>query len=412
MLSVYLACCCFSVFFEIFLSSSSSAFAADWTFSPSISLRGEYDSNVRFSFRDDEDDFVTSLRSAFTFTGETERTKLRLDPALKFEKYFESSSLDDIHYDINAVLTRMVTDRFSTELSSHLFKDSTLDTQLDEAGVRTQRADRYGFNFGFGENYALTERLSFSARESVRAFIYPDEEFPDMQSLQLEAGPGYQLTPRDTVRLSVTYATRDYDFASGEGGSAEISTLQEMIVWDRQLSETASMSLGAGHRRTWSELSSPVLIFDPGDFTFRTVEEEMESTDDGVVFLALLKNEWSERFATTLFAGREQYSNVDATSFDRTYAGIEGSYRISELAILASKLRYDHNEETGTGRQEIDYVVFTPSLEWKLTERSSLRFAGAYEHENRTGLNFDGDADRFRTWIEFGYSWPAFGEDR
>ena len=404
-LAIYFACCCSLVF-------PNSIFSADWVFSPSISLREEYDSNVLFSSQDEQDDFVTSIRPVFSLIGETEKTRFRLDPAFKIQKYLENSSLDDIHYDINATLTQRVSERFSADFSSHFLKDSTLETQLEQAGVRTQRAERYGFDFGLGETYALSERMSISAKESVGTVLYPDGEFPDTRFLLLEAGLAYQLSPRDTARFSATYSTTDYDFSPNERRSAEISTLQEMIIWERELNETTSMSLGAGHRKTWSESSRPELVFDPERLAFRTVKKESVSSDDGTVFLAFLRKAWSERFSTVLSAGKEQYSNVDATSLDRTYAGLEVSYRISELTTFASTLRYDHNKETGAGNQEIDYVRFVPSIEWKLTEHSALRFAGSYEHEHRTGLGLARDADRFKAWIEFVYWWPRFGENR
>jgi len=392
----------------------SSTHAADWAFSPSISISERYDSNINFSFQNQEDDFITYVTPVFTITGETEKSKFRSDSTVTLEKYFKHTRYDDIEYDFNNVLSHQLTERFSAEAGAHFAKDTTLDTQLDQSGLSAERADRFLFDFGLEEKYAISERLTASVSEGGGTVLYPDGQFPDTSSWRLGSDLGYLLTPRDTLHLSLSYWTTDYTYTSEEVLPVEASltsTLQEIILWERAMSETTSLRLGVGYRMTWTESFRRTLELDP-DFGLRSIKEKVDNQDGGLVFLSALEKVWSERFSTEFSAGKEQYSSADGQSFDHTYGAVTLKYAISEVTTANGTLRFDHNVAGGGSDEERDYLKFAPSIERRLSTNLSLKLAGSYEKQLRNTSGFEQDGDRHQVWVQLTYRLPRFLTNR
>ena len=375
--------------------------SADWAFSPSISLTQKYDSNLQFTSQNAESDFYTILKPVFTLTGETETTKFKMDTTVRGEKYFKHDELDDILYDTRSTLSHAFSERFNTELTAAFVRDTTLETQLEQAGLATIRAERYLFDSGLKETYALSDRFSLSATEGIQSAIYPSGIHPDSNTWQVGIGPSYLLSPKDTLTFSSTYASADFEDTS------TINTFQEVAEWKRALSETTSLRLGAGWRFTSTTFQVLSLAVTPQG-NLALVKSDLKTDDNAPVFYGVLEKAWSERFSTTLSAGKEQYNSADAVTYDRTYAGLGLKYSLSDLTKLAFDTRYDHNEESGGANEVTDYIRFLPSIERKLSERFVVRLAGLYEHEDQKISAREFSIERFSTWVELTYLWPRF----
>jgi hypothetical protein len=376
--------------------------AADWALSPSISVIETYDSNLRFSADDEESDFVSAVKPKVSLSGETDRSRLRLDSVLVGEKYIDNSDLDTIYTDNRLNLSHKWTQRIETALNADFIRDSSLETELLEAGIRTIRADRYRYNGGLTQKYALTESVLLSMGASAGETIYPDEELPDIQRWEANLNPQWAITERDTLGSNIYYQNYDYS------NSSTIQYLGGLLFWERKLSETLTFNAGAGYRFTWIEAPILTLELDPRT-GFRIVRRTEESTDDGLIFLAAIDKKWSERFTTSLTLTRDQYNSTDARSFERTSARANLNYLLSEKTSLDCELRYDNNTEAGGDDEDIRYLRITPGIVRKLTEDFSIRLAGAYSREVED--NEPGDettAERYRTWVELTYQWPRF----
>jgi hypothetical protein len=385
----------------IILFFSNCAIAADLAFSPSISLTQKYDSNLLFTSSNTQSDFYTVLKPVFSLTGESETTKFKMDTTVRGEKYFKHDELDAILYDTRTSLSHAFSQRFNTELTTAFVRDTTLETQLEQAGLATVRAERYLFDSGLKESYALSDRLSLLVSEGIQSAIYSSGVHPDSNTWQVGAGPSYLLSPKDTVTLTSSYVSADFEDTS------TINTFQEMVEWKRLLGESASIRLGAGWRFTSTTFQVLSWVITPQGH-LALVKHDRKEDDNAPVFSGILEKAWSERFSTTLSAGKEQYNSADAVTYDRTYAGVGLKYSLSDLTKLAFDARYDHNEESGGANEKKDYFRFLPSIERKLSERFVLRLSGLYEREDTDVSGRSYSIDRFSTWVELTYLWPRF----
>lgn len=122
---------------------SSAVQANEWTFAPYVGSSEQFTDNVLGTSSSEESDFVTTLETGFTLTGETLRTELSISYDLSQDYYKRHHELDG--YRQNFVSTGTV-----ELLAEHFFLDArltfteeTLDgTGAVSAGERTQASDR------------------------------------------------------------------------------------------------------------------------------------------------------------------------------------------------------------------------------------------------------------------------------
>ena len=397
-------------FICVFALKSDDAFAADWSFSPSATLSQTYDSNFRFTPTSipgvSKGDFITSFSPVVSITGETEQTKFQFDTNTTAQAYFKNPDFDTINTNTTASLTEDWSQRFSTSANLGLIHDWTLEDQLQASGIVAQKVERYLYSGGLGGKYDLNESLSLTASGLFAKTIYPSGTLPDSDAYQGTITPIWALTERDNIGLSNSLSYTDYNNAT------TVKTITEMFYWQRILSETLNVKLSGGYYFTTVDYVIPTLEFIPIPPFIRIVNRPFTTNDTAPVFGVDLNKDWSERFSTTLSAGSQQYSDVNARSFDSTFISCTGQYKLSERTTVNLVVRYNMNNQISQGSEKIDYYIINPSIERSLTENFSVRLSGSYENESDknyggvagTNLNYD----RFRTWVDLIYKWPRF----
>lgn len=382
------------------------ALGLDWTFDPSIALTEKFDSNVLFRDHDEQSDFISILNPRLSIGGKGEDVRFRFDSDVTFEKYAEHEELgrdelDTIDYNIKSSMSRNWTERFLTDANIRLSKDTTLDTQLEEAGIRTIRTPRYRYDGDMKATYQLTERVSLAASGGGGYMSYPNGELPNSTSWQSGFTPAWQITEKDTLSVISNYSYNDYE------ESSTVKNLFAMLSWDRLLNEKTSFQIGAGYRYTWIDFFTWEYKFvPPGRFVL--VKKLVETSDDGAVFMGMIKRDWSEQMSSTLSVGRDVYSSADGRTFERNYVRLGGTYRFSDVTIFGSDLYYYMNTQKGQGDEEVNYVRFAPSIERKLSERFSLRLVGSYENQLTETKGYESSPERYAGWLELRYTWPRF----
>ena len=380
------------------------AFAADWSFTPSVTLSQRYDSNFAFTSTPTpgttKGDFITSLTPVVSVTGETEQTTFQFDTVTSGQAYFENPRFDIVNTNTTTSLTEMWSPRFSTSANLGLIHDSTLEDQLQSSGIITEKVERYIYSFGLGGKYDLSEALNLNASGLFAKTIFPSGAYPDSDVYQGTITPILAITPRDNIGLSSNFT---YTAFSSVGTT--IRTLTETLFWERRLTDALTLKLSGGSYFSKLDFITQALEFIPPIF-FRIVNRPATANDIGFVFGADLKKDWSERFSTTFSAGSQQYNDVDARSFDSTFISGMATYKLSELTTVNFLARYNMNNQISQGSEKIDYYILTPSIERNLTENLIVRLAGSYEYESETNPNIN--SDRYRTWIDLTYKWPRF----
>lgn len=393
-----------ALFWVLFLCQvpDSRILAADWSISPGIEVTQEYNSNVLLTDDERIEDFITEVKPRIQILRETDSSRLDFNSMVIGQKYIDHDDLDTLNNETNLNFTQSWSSKFSNDLSLGFVKDNILESELDRAGLRAVRQDRYRYLLDLSNNYQLSETLFVKFGGGVYQNVYPDGPYPDLFQWLVRLNPGWAVTPRDTLGLLVDYSNGEYeDFGS-------IQTLSNTLYWRRDLTDTTYFTIGAGYRYSWNELDTVAFIplVTQNTFIFIPTTEKSQSSQDGFIFNFTLNNNWTERFSTILSAGQEQYDTVDVRSTQRTYIRTTFRYLLSELTALGFEAGYDLNNETGSGNVDENYLRVAPYLEWRLKKDLLLRLAASYENLETKQSGDDFSRDRYRTWISLTYEWP------
>jgi len=384
------------------------AFAADWSFTPSVSLSQSYDSNFRFIETPvpgtTKGDFVTSLTPVLSVSGETEQTKFQFDTTTNAQSYIENPKFDIINENATASLTELWSQRFSTSVNFGLIHDSTLNEQLEASGIITQWAERYVYTLGLGAKYDLSESLSLAVSGLAADTIFPSGTSPNSDLYQGTITPTWAVTPKDNVGLSTNFS--DTDYTTTTSAATTIKSITESLFWQRQMSDTLRFKLSGGYYFSMIDFTVPAIEFIRIPPFLKLVNLPETATDGGLVYSADITKDWTERLSTTFSAGKQQYNDVNAQSFDSTYVSGTVSYKLSERTTFNFMARYNTNDQLSPGNSTIDYYILSPSIETSLTENLLVRLSGSYEYETETPGNVN--LDRYRTWVDLTYKWPRF----
>ncbi len=405
----------------LLILSEVSAFAADWSFTPSATLSEAYDSNFRFITTPlpgtSKSDFITSFTPVVSINGETEQTKFNFDTTTSAQAYINNPRYDVINTDTVAGLTEMWSPRFSTTATIGLMHDQTIEQQLASSGIVTLRTERYAYDSALSGTYALSETLNLSSSFSYSKVIYPSGALQDSDIYQGTITPVWSINELNSIGLSSNYTYTDYSAGgSVTGTGTTMKTLTEMLFFQRSFSETMSGKLGGGYYFSTIDFTAQVPErferFPPFPiYGVKLVNKPQTASDSGLVFSADLNKDWTERFTTAFSAGRQQYNDVQANAFASTFVSGTASYKWSERTTVNFTARYNMNDELSQGTSNIDYYSLSPSIERNLTENLILRLSGSYEHESETagiGLSSKLNLERYRTWVDLTYKWPRF----
>jgi len=388
----------------VVLGLNSLGYGADWSVSPAVSLTQEYNDNILFSRHDEQDDFIAKLKPSIEIIGQTEQTQFKLNSSVTGEKYFDHSNLDTLITDNTASLRHYWNEKLSTTLSANFRKDNVLETEIERAGLTGVRKDRYRYGFDLSGTYAFSDTLSLTLGGGGSFSEYPNGPYPDLDLWQVSVNPMWAISPKDTLGLLVNYYDADYKDVG------TIRTLVQSLYWRRDLTEKTYIVLGAGYRRTRTKykVSTLSIIIDPGTgaLIITPVEKDETSTDSGFIFNFSLNYKWTERFSTTVNAGREQYNSVDARSIERSFIRGTLRYRLTEKASVNCNMGYDITNEEGRLGEDTDYVRVAPYLSYRYTEKLTFRLGGSYEYKKNETDTYSYSRNRFRSWFTVTYQWP------
>lgn len=380
------------------------AYGTDWSVNPAVSVTQEYNDNILFSRQEEQDDFIAKLKPSIEIIGQTEQTQFKLNSSVTGEKYFDHSNLDTLVTDNTASLNHYWSRQLSTSLSASFTKDNVLETEIERAGLTGVRKDRYRYAFDLSGTYAFSDTLSLTLGGGGSFSEYPSGPYPDLDLWQANINPAWALSAKDTLGLLVNYYDADYKDVG------TMNTLAESVYWRRDLTEKAYIVLGAGYRRTRTKykVSTLSIIIDPGtgELIIMPVEKNETSTDSGFIFNFSFNNIWSERFSTTVNAGREQYNSVDARSIERSFIRGIVRYRLTEKTSVNCNLGYDTTSEEGRLGEDTDYVRVAPYLSYRYTEKLTFRLGGSYEYKKNETDIYSYSRNRFRSWLTVTYQWP------
>jgi hypothetical protein len=378
--------------------------AVDFTFNPSLSLRGEYDDNINFSRYDVKSDWIGILIPAFKFDWKTPRFDLNSSAEVEIRRYDDYTDYNDEYQRYRIETDYRLTERLSLLAGASFTRDSTLDSELEETGVvdRFYRRDRYSFNCGL--NYQLTERMATGLDYNYSDTDYHSPTDQDYDTHHISGHLSYAFADRrNQIFINPTY----YHYHSDR---SQVDNYGLSLGWVHDFSETLKFNcyLGVRYTDTEYEWFQPQLFFDPssGQFYWRMVKHTESENDVGGTANVSLSGK-TELSTYSVGYSRDLSYTSDGSPIDKNRFFATFSRRLSRRLNcgLESSLYFSKSSDNFSKGRRISiyedtvYYYLQPHISWMITPDWSLRLAYNYARNRDKTLSNRRSYDRQRCWL-------------
>ncbi|MCR9212717.1 MAG: TIGR03016 family PEP-CTERM system-associated outer membrane protein [Proteobacteria bacterium] len=203
-----------------------SAMAAEWLFAPYVGLTEQFTDNAFGTATDRDHDFITSLNSGFSLTGEGNRLQLAAEYDISYDFYARNDELNGFRHNLLASADTEIVDEHFFLLSQVAFTEETLSRSGNTSFVdRTVSSDRtrvlttrispyYTQDFG-GKAVGLVQytysRVDFFETDVGAATTDPDNNQTHQINLSLGSGRDFTRTTWLVEAFGVDSQVRDGD---------------------------------------------------------------------------------------------------------------------------------------------------------------------------------------------------------
>jgi len=373
---------------------------AEWSVVPQIRLGGELDSNLNFSYRNRQSDFILKAWPSLEFSYASEVSRYTGTFALLGQHYLENSGLDRVDQRFQLSGRRQVLPRLGVTFSGFYVLDTTLQEELTESGFIITRSPRQSYGLAPGLTWQVTERDLLSLTYSFGQVNYQDPRFTDYTTHSAALGWGHLLADaRTTLRGTVAGRAVEY---SGQGNRYRILNLAGGV--EHKLAEDFSVTLLAGVNLTWFTTRQAVVEESQFPF-FVLVRQQTEKTFSARPFVELAATRRWPRTSLTGGLSRTESASGGGTLLEyyRGFAGLEHALTERLKGGLDGSFYYSTSQQGRTDYENL--VLYLGSqLSYQLTER--LAVSSGYRFGYREDLAGDRSAVRHLWWFSLSYSRP------
>ena len=332
-----------------------SAWPAEWFLEPSLTVRGEVNSNLTLTTLDHDATYGHWISPGARFGGATEALEVSGRLAADFVNYYggQNTSLTNLYFPLATKYT-MEKDVFSVD--GGFTRDNTLMGELRQTGVVLSFTQRNYWTVVPSWKHNFTEKLSATGMYQYNDARYENGARLGLADYTIHAGSGglsYLLTERDQVQVNAVLVR----FTAADLGLRS-TIVGPQASYSHMFSETLSGSLSGGPKHVASTLSSP-----GGSLT------------DGVwvwVFSASVEKKW-EDWRVKGDLGREINPSGFGLLLRTDKVSLEVSRQLSErltasvtgLYIIANGVE---TETAATVFPENRLLYVTPKFSWRLSE--------------------------------------------
>lgn len=387
--------------------------AAEWVAEPSVSLRGEYNDNIRLTTVEHDAVWGLILDPRLELRRRTELWDLSATGRVRAAAYEGQDGLNTIDNFLNVAAKRSL-ERGSLEASAGLDYDTTLQTEfLDlDTGLVVNQIDRTRKNLRMAGNYMLTEATWIEGALGYSTIEYDGGEvygLLDYDYLTPSLTLIHQIDPTLQIYAVLSHSKVDYERAD----QLESKTDSLQIGGAYNLSERWAVRGSIGGRRT--NTSNVVPVERPGfeifyPFIYDLADRESETT--GLVYNAALSRSF-ETSNISLSASRTITPSSTGTDTDTTNIALDANRRFSAKLSGRLAVSYFQSETVGETRTlaDRDRYRVAPSLTWRLDEDLQLNTGYAYTRLSR-GSTGSGSVDSNAVFVSLGYTWPRMTMSR
>lgn len=364
---------------------SDTAVAADSKITPKIAVAGGYNDNVFFTAEDKVDSFILATRPGIAIDYQTNITSFLLTADFNILNYLDESDLNrtDQYYQLS--MDHRPKERWKTSADMRFYRDTTLDSYLEETGRVFDRTERDFFEFYGNAGYNLTQVSSISAGYRFRYADYGSDRYSDNYRHSGHLDYSHRLKNEvDTLSIGPSYARRSNDF-----------------------NEMDSFALNLGWARNWSTITRSRATLGA---QYNTTKRNDGTKDDTWGVRAGLDITSRGLLSTTTFRYFHELrttiegNDVNVDNFFLTYRRpiTERFGTAIEGRLVFSYKLFDQQTNVNDER----YYWFEPRLFYQLTRDLDLSLR--YRYRNNVEFRNDGDLKREinTIWLQLSYALP------
>lgn len=364
-------------------------YSAEWSIEPAVSLRSQYDDNIRLTRSAHESVAGLWLSPQVKLNYESEIALLSGSGALNIQRYSRDSALDTTDTLLH-LIGRHKYETGSYGLTVDYVKDTTLESELQQTGQVQVRTPRRSLNVGPDSMLRVTERMDLAAGYRYSDVTYdnaPPFGLFDYRFHTLYSTLEYKVTQLDEATASLSYSRYD-----PSNSTLRLNDASFLLGYKRSLSETVQSFVSAGI----------VNISGPGAPTGATKR---------AVGNASLDQQY-ERGTLGIRLSREIEPSGSGSLALVNRAAIASSFRPLESVSLFLDGAIYRTTYVGfvPASGESTYFQAEPRVTWTFMRDWSLQAGYVYRHlKDRTEPSA---ATGNLVYVSLGYNWPKLAASR
>jgi hypothetical protein len=392
---------CILLLILLHLQPCQSAWAGDWYIVPKLELRGDYDSNINFSFVNKRDDYIFNISPSVDLNYESDISKFIANLALNGQIFVNNSNLDTINQYYSILGQHKIAPRLALSFSGGYTLDATLREELIESGFVMNRTRRQAIRANPGIIYDLSPRASLALNYTYGLVTYHDPQYSPYFRHQVKSDLRYLLRNAKTTLLG-TVLGRYVDYYTIGNLYRNLGTYAGL---EHRFSEEWIFNFAGGLNYNWFSTQTAVFgtVFDP-TFVQIPLQTTQKTFNVSPFFSIATTRRWPK---TELNVGYSLDQSPSSSGlirqFHRINAGI--SHRFHER--LRAGFQTDIYYGLSTVQQEDEFQRFvlslSPNITYQITERLSLTTSYIYGWRNDIDDNLTTDRHRISVYLAFAY---------
>ncbi len=370
----------------------------------------EYNDNLFFSRRDQEEDLITTGTLGLDAGYKSERTEFHLNPSWRFYKYLEESDLDDYDQLYRATLDYKMTPRLTFSSEGGYIVDNRREDQVVDTGVVFENVERTRWEAMVSAEYLPSEKMALSMFGQYWNDDYEDQRlrssFSDLEAI----GGGLGYTHLMSVFYRPTYLRLNGGYFNYDYESAETDYYYLTVGASAELNEKYTLLAEAGPRYTDSDFDvarNESIAVPPFS---RVVIDQESSSDWGSTWLLSLTYDgemtnWEMALSRDITAASGETQTVEQTEL-RLDLNRRWSWEWSTSLLMRYYYKESDRENSDIDDDSEDTLVVQPRVRYRLNNDWFAQ--GTYRYTWRDDNEFDDSWDRNQVLIQIGHNWKIW----
>ena len=368
--------------------SAPDAFALDLSWRPQVRIGTRATDNVRWATNDQEAALGFDNGGGVVLKADTRSWKSTITPSFNFRRFAIGQDLDADEYGMKSQHQWAASERLVFGANIDYVRDSTLTTELSDAGAQNQVANRDAITVQPSISYLLDDRTTLTG-----SYLYNDVSFDTTANGQLvdfsyeQFSAGISHAWRDNIRLFLNGFASEFETAAPVGRTRTYGTQGGVEYF---YAPDLGATLAFGYVKSDIEFQTQFLAIDPGPPPRLVVASRTDeaSTNGPIASASLFKNfehtqtrlDYNRRVSPSIRGSQQLEDDIQVTAeHDLTQEwrlGFRGSYtmRASELQSVNV-----FTNQTITNQLNRDQAVvagwFTYAFTKEISVRAEYRFA-------------------------------------